>query len=187
MFLFVCLDFFFLTVHRKIGNLDSTSVKALKDMLPTPDERGGLVNYMKKCGSSEEAQAKGYADFSECEKYMYTMLDVQNAAAKFDCMLFRCEFKGRFEEILESIEIIERACDEIRNSEKLQAIMAIILTLVNEINTGGEGNTAAGFTLDALLKLREVSPEGRRFANAPEPLLTFAQRRPKRLTRKPVS
>lgn len=158
----MCSDPSHTKIRRKIGNLDSTSVKALKDMLPTPDERGGLINYMKKCGSSEEAKAKGYADFSECEKYMYTMLDVQNAAAKFDCMLFRSQFKGRFEELLESIEKIEHACDEVRTSEKLQAIMAIILTLVNEINTGGEGNTAAGFTLDALLKLREVSGEGRR-------------------------
>jgi len=36
--------------------------------------------------------------------------------------------------------------------------MAIILTVGNQINTGGEGNSqAAGFSLDALLKLEEVS------------------------------
>lgn len=43
-----------------------------------------------------------------------------------------------------------------KDSDKLQGLLAMILTLVNEINTGGDGNEAAGFTLDALLKLREV-------------------------------
>jgi hypothetical protein len=35
--------------------------------------------------------------------------------------------------------------------------LAIILTIGNQINTGGDGNMAEGFTLDALLKLNEVS------------------------------
>jgi hypothetical protein len=35
--------------------------------------------------------------------------------------------------------------------------MAMILTLVNEINTGGDGKMAVGFSLDALLKLNDVS------------------------------
>lgn len=141
---------------RQIGKLDATSLKALKEMLPTAEEKGGLLAYMKKCGSSDEAKEKAYSEFSECEKYMYTMLDVSDAAAKFDCMQFRSQFKVRYDELLESIEIIEKACDEVRTSERLQTIMAMILTLVNEINTGGDGNEAAGFTLDALLKLNEV-------------------------------
>lgn len=137
--------------------MDATSLKALKEMLATPDEKAGLSSYMNKCGSTDDAKEKAYADFSECEKYMYTMLDVEDAAAKFDCMQFRAQFKSRYDELLESIGVIERACDEVRTSERLQTIMAMILTLVNEINTGGDGNEAAGFTLDALLKLNEVS------------------------------
>ena len=142
---------------RKIGKLDATSIKALREMLPTPEEKGGLLVYMKKCGSSEEAKTKAYADLSECEKYMYTMLDVSDAAGKFDCMLFRSQFQARFDEVLDSVETVEKACDEVRGSEKLKVVMAMILTLVNQINTGGDGNEAAGFTLDALLKLNEVS------------------------------
>lgn len=125
-------------------------------MLPTPEEKGGLLVYMNKCGNSEEAKKKAYADFSECEKYMYTMLDVPDAAAKFDCMLFRSQFQARYDELLDSVEVVEKACDEVRGSEKLKVIMAMILTLVNQINTGGDGNEAEGFTLDALLKLNEV-------------------------------
>jgi hypothetical protein len=35
-------------------------------------------------------------------------------------------------------------------------MMGFILTVGNQINTGGTGNVAAGFSLDALLKLDEV-------------------------------
>jgi Formin Homology 2 Domain len=125
-------------------------------MLPTSDERNGLLAFMDKHGITEETKEKAYMEFSECEKYMYTMLSVKDASAKFDCMLFRVQFNSRSEELLDSIKIVEKACDEVTTSERLQAVMAMILTLVNQINTGGDGNEAAGFTLDALLKLNEV-------------------------------
>lgn len=126
-------------------------------MLPSADEKAGLLAYMAKCGNSEEMKLAAYTDFSECEKYMFTMLDVADASAKFDCMLYRSQFKVRYDELMSSIGLIEKACDEVRDSDRLQTIMVMILTLVNEINTGGDGNEAAGFTLDALLKLNEVS------------------------------
>lgn len=98
-----------------------------------------------------------YGDLSETEKYMYTMIDVTEASEKMDAMLFRCVFKNRFDDVNAGIKTLNSACDQLRSSEKLRKLMAMILTVVNEINTGGEGNMAVGFTLDALLKLNEVS------------------------------
>ena len=143
--------------HREHGKLDSTQISALKEFLPNEDERNGLKAYMKKYEKSEETKRVAYSDLSECEKYMYTVMDVQDASAKFDCMLFRSQFKIRYDELLESIRIVKMACEEVRSSERLREIIALILTLVNEINTGGDGKGAAGFSLDALLKLDEVS------------------------------
>ena len=114
------------------------------------------MTYMKRHGSTEEAKQKGYLELSECEKYMVTMMDVRDAYSKIDCLLFRSQFQGRLDDLLGSIRVVEKACDEVRTSRKLREIFAMILTLVNEINTGGDGNGAAGFTLDALLKLHEV-------------------------------
>lgn len=90
------------------------------------------------------------------------MIDVEAAAEKFDCMIYRVQFKPRISELLDAIRVVEKACDEVRNSEKLREILAMILSLVNEINTGGDGNEAIGFSLDALLKLNEV-----RLSNGP--------------------
>jgi len=160
LIVFVCLAlicFVYLSfILRNAGKLDATSLKALKEMLPTSDERNGLLDFMKTYGNTEETKEKAYMEFSECEKYMYTMLSVKDASSKYDCMLFRVQFNSRCNELLESIKIVEKACDEVTTSERLQAVMAMILTLVNQINTGGDGNEAASFTLDALLKLNEV-------------------------------
>jgi len=146
--------FFFVRDH---GRLDATQLKGLKEFLPTIDEKKGLLSYMDRAGTSEEAKKTAYAELSECEKYMLAMIDVADAAGKFDCMLFRVQFRHRLDEIVDSVQVVEKACEEVRSSEKLQQVMALILTLVNEINTGGDGNAAIGFSLDALLKLNEVS------------------------------
>ena len=88
------------------------------------------------------------------------MLEVPNAAAKFDCMLFKTLFQSRLDEIMGEIVKLNDASEEVRSSERLRKLMAIILTVGNQINTGGEGNSqAAGFSLDALLKLEEVSTQ----------------------------
>jgi hypothetical protein len=60
-----------------MGSFDANTLKALKEMLPTIDETAGLKAYMKKFQSSND-EASGYADLSECEKYMYTVSTRRN-------------------------------------------------------------------------------------------------------------
>ena len=124
---------------------------------------------MKKGETSEQAMVLAMTGLSECEKYMVAMMEIENAASKFDCMLFRVQFKDRIDEMIEEINIVNKACDEVRSSERLRKMMAMILTLVNQINTGGDGNLAVGFSLDALLKLNEV-----RYIDDPPGLINFA-------------
>ena len=142
--------------NLEYAKLESTQIKALKEFLPTIDERQALLSYMKKAGPDEAAQKKAFDDLSECEKYMIVMKDVENAAAKFDCMLFRTQFRNRFQDVVDPIELLDKACDEVRSSEKLREILGLILTVVNQINTGDDGDGAHGFNLDALLKLNEA-------------------------------
>jgi len=135
------------------SKFDSTQLSALKEFLADADERRGLIGYMQNAKTPKEVL---YSDLSETEKYMYTMIDVADASEKMDAMLFRCVFKNRFDDVNAGINTLNSACDQLRSSEKLRKLMAMILTVVNEINTGGEGNMAIGFTLDALLKLNEA-------------------------------
>ena len=111
---------------------------------------------MRKGEKSEEVREQLYADLSDTEKYMVTLMEVPDAAAKIDAMLFRSVFTNRFEDLSDAVRTLNSACDELRSSDKLRKLMAMILTVVNQINTGGEGSMAIGFNLDALLKLNEV-------------------------------
>jgi hypothetical protein len=143
-------------LFREFGKFDSTQLKALKEYLPDPDERTGLMAYMKKGETSDECRQQLYADLSETEKYMVTLMEVPNAESKLEALLFRCLFSSRFQDVTDAVSVLNAACDELRSSDRLRKLMAMILTVVNQINTGGEGNAAMGFTLDALLKLNEV-------------------------------
>eukprot|EP00428_Durinskia_dybowskii_P055201 CAMPEP_0170325200 /NCGR_PEP_ID=MMETSP0116_2-20130129/63460_1 /TAXON_ID=400756 /ORGANISM="Durinskia baltica, Strain CSIRO CS-38" /LENGTH=50 /DNA_ID=CAMNT_0010578223 /DNA_START=21 /DNA_END=169 /DNA_ORIENTATION=+ len=50
------------------------------------------------------------------------MIEVNDAAAKLDAMLFRTVFKSRFEETTDAIRTLNSACDELRSSEKLRKL-----------------------------------------------------------------
>jgi len=142
--------------RRDVGALDATQLMALKEFLPTAEEKNGLLTYMDRAGTGDDLKKTAYADLSDCEKYMFTMIDVSDAAEKFDCMLYKVQFQPRYDEIMKSVKIVEQACSEVRSSEKLRQIFAMVLVLVNEINTGGDGNVAAGFSLGSVLKLNET-------------------------------
>ncbi len=116
-----------------------------------------MRNHIEQSSRSEEAKKEAIEAMIPCEKYMIAMMDVPNASAKFDCLLFQVQFNTRYDETMESISTLIDACHDVVTSLQLRKLMAMILTLVNQINTGGSGNIASGFTIDALLKLDEVS------------------------------
>jgi hypothetical protein len=128
----------------------------MQEFLPSEDEIKGLRSYLKKNSTSEEAKNAALSDLCACEKYMVAMMNVEDAHAKLDCIIFRSQYESRRKEIIEEIETLMKACAELRQSERLRKLMGLILKLGNLINTGGEGKMARGFSLDALLKLNEV-------------------------------
>ena len=135
---------------------DATQLSALKEFLPTDDERKALQKYVDDASKKPETKEEVMADLCACEKYMVEMMGVRNAAGKFDCMLYKLQFDFRSQEIMDGVIKLNTACNEVQSSERFRKLLAIILTVGNQINTGGEGNLAAGFSLDALLKLDEA-------------------------------
>ncbi len=131
-------------------------MKALNEFLPTEEEENGLKMYVSNASKNEATKDEAMKALCACEKYMVAMMDVSDASSKFNCMMFQIQFKSRIDDSEDSISTLMNACDDVKNSIRLRKLMAMILTIVNQINTGGSGNLAAGFTLDALLKLNEV-------------------------------
>ena len=144
-------------IIRDSGNFDDTQLKALLEFLPSQEERAAIQQYVKSASSTEESKQAAINDFCACEKYMYAMMKVEIADKKFECMLFKYQFDHKLGELMEGVTTLINACEETQKSVRLRKLMAMILMLGNQINTGGTGRMAQGFTLDALLKLDEVS------------------------------
>jgi len=87
---------------------------------------------------------------------MMEMMKVDMADEKFEAMIFKSQFDNNLEELMQGVTTFINACKEVQESVRLRKLMAMILTLGNQINTGGSGRMAQGFTVDALLKLDEV-------------------------------
>ena len=141
---------------RESRELDTTQLKAMQEFLPSEEESRGLRSYLSKC-SSKKTKEEAMIELCACEKYMVAMMDVEDAHAKLESIIFRSQYETRRKEIVGEIEALIKACDELRRSDRLRKLMALILKVGNLINTGGEGDMARGFGLDALLKLNEVS------------------------------
>ena len=85
------------------------------------------------------------------------MMKVAGIKSKFDCMIFQMQFESRLRGLLKEITSIQSACTCLRKSPKFKRILAVVLTLGNEINSGGSSeNIASAFKLETLLKLNEV-------------------------------
>ena len=150
----ICL--FVLVFDRVYGKFDSTQLKALNEFLPTEEEEAGLKQYVSNASKNETTRQEAMNALCPCEKYMVALMEVPSASANFNCMIFQIQFSSRIDEIKESIDTLMNACIDVMSSSRLRKLMAVILTIGNQINTGGDGNMAEGFTLDALLKLNEV-------------------------------
>lgn len=143
-------------VTRDSGKLDDTQLKALLEFLPSQEEKAAIEQYIKDASSTEESKQAAMNDFCACEKYMHAMMNVEKADKKFECMLFKYQFEHKLNELMDGVTTLINACEEVQKSVRLRKLMAMILMLGNQINTGGSGRIAHGFTLDALLKLDEV-------------------------------
>jgi len=116
--------------HTKFNGME---LKNLKEYLATSDERNALEAYMSNGAGSEEKKEQLFKDLSETEKYMVTLMKVSDAEAKLHTMEFRDGFKNRFSDITSAMRTLNTACDELRTSEKFRKLMAMILTVVNQI------------------------------------------------------
>lgn len=136
------------------GKLDPVELKSLYEFMPTDEEIKGLTKYLESSKSRNEA----VADMTPCEQYMVAMKDLKDSEKKFQSIIFLAEFKNKMNELKYDVDNLDAACEELRSSKRFQTLLAMILVLVNKINTGDEGGALAdGFTLDSLSKLSEVS------------------------------
>jgi len=73
-----------------------------------------------------------------------------------DSMLYRRRLDIDIDEIRPELNILRKACAELRSSNKFKHVLHAILTLGNALNASSFRGGARGFQLEALLKMKET-------------------------------
>lgn len=125
--------------------LDVDQVENLIKFCPTKDEMELLKNYT---GDKET--------LGKCEQFFLELMKVPRVESKLRVFSFKIQFGAQISEFKKSLNTVNSACDEVRNSLKLKEIMKKILYLGNTLNQGTARGSAVGFKLDSLLKLTDT-------------------------------
>lgn len=134
------------------------SVLALEDTALDADQ---VENLIKFCPTKEEMELlKGYTGEKEklgkCEQFLLELMKVPRVESKLRVFSFKIQFSSQVSDLRNSLNVVNSASEEIRNSVKLKRIMQTILSLGNALNQGTARGSAIGFRLDSLLKLIET-------------------------------
>ncbi|KAH1246426.1 Formin-like protein 20 [Glycine max] len=153
---------------------NNTEIMLTKVKMPLPDIMAAVLamddsvldvdqveNLIKFCPTKEEIELlKGYTgdkeNLGKCEKYFLEVMKVPRVESKFRVFSFKIQFRTQITEFKKSLNTVNSACEEVRNSFKLKEIMKKILYLGNTLNQGTARGSAVGFKLDSLLKLTET-------------------------------
>ncbi|XP_021899384.1 formin-like protein 13, partial [Carica papaya] len=142
----------------KSEKVQLNSVLALEDSALDVDQ---VENLVKFCPTKEEMELlKGYTGEKEklgkCEQFFLELMKVPRAESKLRVFSFKMQFQTQVSDLRNSLNVVNSATEEIRNSFKFMRIMQTILSLGNALNQGTARGSAVGFRLDSLLKLSET-------------------------------
>ncbi|CAN1328324.1 Formin-like protein 13 [Linum perenne] len=120
-----------------------------------------VENLIKFCPTKEEMELlKGYTGDKEklgkCEQFFLELMKVPRVESKLKVFAFKMQFRLQVSDLRKSLNTVNSASEQIRNSTKLKRIMQTILSLGNALNQGTARGAAIGFRLDSLLKLTDT-------------------------------
>ncbi|CAA7407299.1 unnamed protein product [Spirodela intermedia] len=134
------------------------SLLALDDSVLDVDQVDNLIKF---CPTNEEIELlKGFSgdkeNLGKCEQFFLELMNVPRVESKLRVFSFKIQFRSQVADLSKSLNTVNSASNEIRNSTKLKRIMQTILSLGNALNQGTARGSAIGFRLDSLLKLSDT-------------------------------
>ncbi|CAK9146645.1 unnamed protein product [Ilex paraguariensis] len=141
-----------------------SSVLALDDSALDIDQVDNLIKF---CPTNEEMELlKNYngdkENLGKCEKFFVELMKVPRVESKLRVFSFKMQFGSQVSDLKNSLNLVNSASEEVRNSVKLKRIMQTILSLGNALNHGTARGSAVGFRLDSLLKLTDTRARNRK-------------------------
>ncbi|WVQ93958.1 hypothetical protein IAU59_001036 [Kwoniella sp. CBS 9459] len=125
--------------------LEVDDLATLSRMLPTPEEAEKLRSF----GGDASKLSKPDLYFREISRVPHLKL-------RLETMVFRRRFAMMMAEIMPDLMVLQSAIEGIRLSDKLREVLRVVLALGNKLNGGTFRGNAAGFQLEALLKMRDT-------------------------------
>jgi hypothetical protein len=141
------------TINDNVMSIEQ--VQGILEYIPTKDEKQSLRKYMT---SSDKDSADPFDELCECEKFMVAMMTVKHSREKVRALLFKLQFRQCVSDLESDVTMVEKACDELKDSVRLRKLLGIVLNIGNRLNTAGQTTKgkAGAFTIDSLLKLNQA-------------------------------
>jgi hypothetical protein len=150
-------DFSFLELAETIALLDplrkirGDRILFLRDLLPTISEVQTILAY------------KGTDDrLVPAERWFRATAQIRRIETKVQVLQSMETLRSEILALCENFRLLARACRQVMESEKLEALLEMVLRVGNIMNEGTRTGGAAGFKFDSLLRLTQTkSSDGR--------------------------
>ena len=116
------------------------------EIVPTADEKRQLLEYTGDLSTLDKP-----------EQLLRSLAHIPRLEARLKAMAFKAQLELDMDGVLmQQIDDLKAACELVRDSKELHALMAIVLDVGNALNAGTAKGNAVGFKLSTLLKLAEL-------------------------------
>ncbi|KAM4521999.1 inverted formin-2-like isoform 2-T4 [Odontesthes bonariensis] len=138
-------DFVSLIVKGDRTKFDVEVLKQLIKLLPEKHEVENLKSH-------QEDRDK----MASVDRFYLLLLEVPSYGLRMECMLLCEESSCMLDSLKPRAELLDRACQSVRDSGRLPSFCKLILSVGNFLNYGTHTGNAEGFKLSTLLKLTET-------------------------------
>ncbi|KAL3979259.1 transmembrane channel-like protein [Sarotherodon galilaeus] len=138
-------DFVDLIRRGDRSKFDVEALKQLIKLLPEKHEVGNL--------KSLQAERDKLAS---ADQFYLQLIDLPSYSLRIECMLLCEESSCVLETMRPRAELLDRACQSVKESARLPVFCKLILSVGNFLNYGTHTGNAEGFKISTLLKLTET-------------------------------
>jgi hypothetical protein len=150
----------FVEIKDALMNADDSSLTvdnlhALSRSIPEKRELRDIEEYLQ----GTHIKYRGMSDprrLGIVERYFAEIKDVPQLEDRIKCMLFARTAESTIEKVEEQQKLVLEACHEMKHCTPFLKLLQAVLELGNHLNRGSHRGDAAGFKLDALLKLADI-------------------------------
>ncbi|XP_049446283.1 inverted formin-2-like isoform X1 [Epinephelus fuscoguttatus] len=144
---FKCSHEDFVSLIRR-GDRSRFDVEVLKQLIKLLPEKHEIENLRSHLADRDK--------FSSVDQFYLQLLEVPSYSLRIECMLLCEESSCLLETLKPKAELLDRACQSVRESTRLPSFCKLILSVGNFLNYGTHTGNAEGFKISTLLKLTET-------------------------------